>query len=552
MKILLSSVFGPYGVDDAYGRKENVMELFHNQVTREQGIFSLRFNHPSFGLHFIADNITPPTVILDFPSEARFVREIKRGYDYIGIGFIVPNFIKAQRMARLVRQYAPNSKIVLGGHGTMIPGVEELIPHDFICRGEGVAFFRALLGEDVTAPLRHPAVVSGFNKRIIGASLPTNSAVLVPGVGCPNACRFCATSHFFEKRYTSFFDTGQELFDVCVALEKKLGVQEFFIMDENFLKRPERARELLRLMEQHHKYFRFGIFSSAETINDVGVELLARLGLHFLWLGVESKREVYEKNRGVDLAALVKSLRDHGISVLASGILFLEHHDQESIWEDIRYVVSLQSDFVQFMGLGPLPGTALYKDYDAKGLLRKDLPYEEWHGQHQIWFRHPYFTGEESAEMLRTAFRYDFDTQGSSLLRICDTLLRGYHTLATYNDPHLEVRRQQLGHWAEEYRPGLGVLKKYAQNEHILHETLRIERELEAAFGPMSTMQVVRAKAVMHLARREAWRVATGRHRYQPKTILTSYRVSWGERAKARLGGWFDALTLPAAAPQSP
>ena len=41
MKLLLSSVFGPYGVNDEYGEKENKMELFHNQVTREQGIFSL-------------------------------------------------------------------------------------------------------------------------------------------------------------------------------------------------------------------------------------------------------------------------------------------------------------------------------------------------------------------------------------------------------------------------------------------------------------------------------------------------------------------------------
>jgi hypothetical protein len=36
-----------YGVDDEYGEKENKMELFHNQVTKEQGIFSYRFNHGS-------------------------------------------------------------------------------------------------------------------------------------------------------------------------------------------------------------------------------------------------------------------------------------------------------------------------------------------------------------------------------------------------------------------------------------------------------------------------------------------------------------------------
>ena len=127
MKILLSSVFGPFGVDDTYGRKENIIELFHNQVTREQGLFSMRYHHQSFGLYMIAENIQAPTVILDFPSEKRFIKEIKKGYDYIGISFIVPNFIKARRMAELVRRHAPKSKIILGGHGTGIPKLKEMI-----------------------------------------------------------------------------------------------------------------------------------------------------------------------------------------------------------------------------------------------------------------------------------------------------------------------------------------------------------------------------------------------------------------------------------------
>ena len=150
MSVLLSSVFGPFGVDDAYGRKENVMELFHNQVTREQGLFSMRYNHPSFGLHFIAANLETPTTVLDFPSEARFVEEIRKGYDVIGISFIAPNFIKAKRMAELVRRHAPESKIVLGGHGTRIPDVEKMIEHDAICQGEGVTFMRDFLGEELT------------------------------------------------------------------------------------------------------------------------------------------------------------------------------------------------------------------------------------------------------------------------------------------------------------------------------------------------------------------------------------------------------------------
>ena len=49
--MLLTSVFGPYARDDEYGsRAMNPMELYHNQVTRAQGAFSLRMFHRSWGL----------------------------------------------------------------------------------------------------------------------------------------------------------------------------------------------------------------------------------------------------------------------------------------------------------------------------------------------------------------------------------------------------------------------------------------------------------------------------------------------------------------------
>ena len=50
-KVLLTSVFGPYAQDDEYGsRVINPMELYHNQVTRVEGPFSLRIFHRSWGL----------------------------------------------------------------------------------------------------------------------------------------------------------------------------------------------------------------------------------------------------------------------------------------------------------------------------------------------------------------------------------------------------------------------------------------------------------------------------------------------------------------------
>ena len=77
-RVLLASVFGPYAQDDQYGsRVINPMELYHNQVTRVQHAFSFRSFFRSWGLMLIQVNLKAPCTLLDFPSQERFIEEIK-------------------------------------------------------------------------------------------------------------------------------------------------------------------------------------------------------------------------------------------------------------------------------------------------------------------------------------------------------------------------------------------------------------------------------------------------------------------------------------------
>src|SRR5579871_6840930 len=117
-RILLSSVFGPYARDDEFGsRKINPMELYHNQVTREQGPFSLRMFHRSWGILMIQRNISAPTTVLDFPTRAAFEAELlTNDYDVVGISSIIVNVRKVAEMCRMVRRLSPKSTIVVGGH----------------------------------------------------------------------------------------------------------------------------------------------------------------------------------------------------------------------------------------------------------------------------------------------------------------------------------------------------------------------------------------------------------------------------------------------------
>ena len=130
------------------------MELYHNQVTRTPGAFSLRMFHRSWGLMMIQANIEAPCVVLDFPVLDRFIEEIRtRQYDVIGITSIIPNTLKVKKMCELIRQYQPDAVIVIGGHIANVPDLDERIDADYIIKGEGVRWFRQYLGEDVNRKL---------------------------------------------------------------------------------------------------------------------------------------------------------------------------------------------------------------------------------------------------------------------------------------------------------------------------------------------------------------------------------------------------------------
>ncbi len=530
MKLLLTSVFGPFAVDDAYGCKENKMELFHNQVTREQGVFSYRFNHHSFGLYMMAENVEMPTTVLDFPSLSDFRRELRKGYDYVGISFIVPTMPKARKMAEIVREESPDTKIILGGHGVSIDGIDKMIPHDFICRGEGVAFLRRLFGEEVDRPIRHPMLHSSFNRRLMGVPLPQTSGVLLPGVGCMNRCRFCCTSHFFGE-YKAFMQTGREIFSVCRDLEERLGITDFGVLDENFLKQRDRALELLECIEQERKLYTFGVFSSAETLRALGdLDILVRLGIQFVWIGVESKKDAYEKNDGADFKVLIAELRKRGISVMASAILFLEHHDQNTIWDDVDYAIGLNPDYLQFMQLGPMPGTALYDSYLRKGKILTDVPYQEKHGQDQIWFEHPNFTRPESREFLLSAFRRDYATNGASMLRAMETTLSGYKYALKHPDPRVR-RRADSFVLVNQLRLFLPAAKLLAANSSTSALVAKLEQDYRETFGRLPLVDAMKSAVITAMAVWEWARIRFVSDVRHPGKNLVRYR--WPQISKA-------------------
>jgi len=534
-RILLSSVFGPYAQDDQFGsRAINPMELYHNQVTRAQGAYSLRMFHRSWGIMMIQSNISAPCTVLDFPTREAFVKELtSHEYDIVGISSIIVNVGKVREMCRLVREHSPHSVIVVGGHVTATPGIEKLVDADHYVRGEGISWMRRYLGEDESAPIRHPEIVSGLKTRAMGMTLPerrgATAATVIPSVGCPMGCNFCTTSSFFggKGKFHNFYETGDELFDLMEGFESSMKVQTFFIMDENFLLHRARALRLLERMKAAGKSWGMAVFASANAIRKYSMKELVELGVSWIWMGLESAHSSYAKLQGTDTMELTRELRSHGIRVQGSTIIGLEHHTPDNIEAEIERAIRHDADFHQFMLYTPVPGTPLYAEMQQqKRLLDVDLA--DIHGQFKFNFLHAAISREDSKRLLDWAFLRDFEQNGPSLYRICRTMLEGWKRYRDYPDPRVRERfAREMSKLRSGYNASLWAMERQFRevSETVSARIHALRAEVEREFGFSARLNArVLGPLLLWTTRREERRLARGKT-YEPPTLLE--RSNW-------------------------
>jgi radical SAM superfamily enzyme YgiQ (UPF0313 family) len=543
-RVLLTSVFGPYAQDDEYGsRAINPMELYHNQVTRVQRAFSVRMFHRSWGLMLIQANIGTRCTLLDFPSLDRFLEQITANhYDIVGISAIMPNVDKVRKMCALVREHLPRAAVVVGGHIANLPGLDERIDADYIVRGEGVRWMRRFLSEDESQPVRHPQVLSGFGARTAGVTLRAKpgdvAAILIPSVGCPLGCNFCATSAMFggKGKFVHFYETGDELFEVMCELEKALNVWSFFVMDENFLLYRKRALRLLDLMVEHDKSWALYVFSSANVLRSYTIEQLVGLGVSWVWVGLEGKDADFVKLRGTDTRELVRTLQAHGIRVLGSSIIGLEEHTPQNIDEVIDYAVSHDADFHQFMLYTPIPGTPLHEEFRARGTLLDagECAAADVHGQLKFNFRHPHITDGQETELLLRAFRRDFEFNGPSISRLVRTTLQGWQRYKNHPDRRIRQRfaREARG-LAVVHAGGLWAARRWFRRDPALSAKIaRILKDAYREFGLTSRLAApVVGRYLYLMIKHEDRRLRRG-WTYEPPTLCeTSWMAAVGAHA---------------------
>jgi radical SAM superfamily enzyme YgiQ (UPF0313 family)/anti-anti-sigma regulatory factor len=520
-KVLLTTVCGPFGVNTDDCTEHVMPELFHAQVTRSQGIFSIRSTYISYGLEYIAKNIKTPTAVLQYPTMKQFIREIKKGYDYVGISFVIATFEKAKKMVRAVKRYAPQTKIILGGYGTVLPECAAYADH--VCREEGVAFMRRLLEEvhDDT-PLQH--VVYPTSGKILGFPA-LKGAVVLAGLGCPHGCEFCATSHYHGRQHIPLLKTGEDIYREIKWAHKTLGSSKLpiGIIEEDFLMQKKRAQEYLAcVMRDQEDPIHISCFASAYSISQWDPEDLVRMGVQTLWVGVESREAPYAKLKGFDVKKIFDTLHAHGINTLASLILGHDFHTVDKVWEDFEYLVSMKPTLSQFLILGPTCNTPLFERLQSEGRLL-DVPYRHYDGFH-LMFRHPHISKDKMEELILEVYKEEFKRLGPSAIRFIERHLQGYLRFKDSPDAMLQKRAEQYRQSCLDALPLFPVAVRYSPTKEVSEKTKELEHAIIREIGRGGVANRIKAMIVPALA------FATKlRYRYdgypQPTLRRTEYRI---------------------------
>jgi hypothetical protein len=395
---------------------------------------------------------------------------------------------------------------------------------------------RRLLGQDLNAPRDHPII--NQHKELLGWPMDRGSIILA-GIGCPNGCDFCCTSHFYKRQHIALLQTGKEIWDIMNRIDKKIHTRSFGIMEEDFLLYKNRVMELAEYTRKEvDRLPMLAGFASIRSIKEYDPQFLVEMGIESLWVGIESKSamELREKNQSMkkivdgkeveisayskmdnaDIPKIIKGLHDVGINTLISMIVGLEQHTEEVLKKDLEYQISLNPSLSQFMMYTPIPGTPLYDCMNKEGRILKDVSWHMVDGFHPN-FKHPHLSGQQLMDLQQYCFDHEYAELGPSLFRFIEKTMNGYLRFKDHENPNLAARAKIYAGYCNAGKVIFDLGIKYAPNEKIATRISKLQDLVEEHLGKPTAIQKVMKFFAPFAAARDKKLIDAGKWILQPK-----------------------------------
>jgi hypothetical protein len=346
------------------------------------------------------------------------------------------------------------------------------------------------------------------------------------GLGCPNGCDFCATSHYFKRKHIKFLPDGPSILG---AIQRLRGIfpdmVDIWINDEDFLLNKSRGRGFLEAIRKSDlPPLALSIFSSVKALSQFKASELVEMGIDWVWVGYEGKRAGYAKMQGRPYPELFADLHDHGISVLASMIIGFDYQTPEIIQEEFEELMSLRPSMCQFLIYGPAAGTPAHKRLKSEGRFLDEIMND--HSKHDgfyLGFKHPHIGPDEMVSIQRDLCRKEFEQMGPSVFRVVDDWLTGYANLKGHPAVRVRDKARRYKHMSHKAMMLLRASQRHV-NRRSADRLERLYQRIAAQTGPMTRREHLAAKLVPAMLRYTAFKL---RHNIgeQPEFTRRTFRT---------------------------
>jgi hypothetical protein len=359
-----------------------------------------KYIHASFGLRCLRANLgawRERSTICELTIQERPVDVVERllaeAPAIIGLGVYVWNAAPSLAVVRMLKQVAPQVRVVLGGpevsHELERQPIVELADH--VITGEGEVAFAALADRLLSGRPHLTKVIAGGLPDLAALASPydeytdhdlAHRVVYVEASrGCPFSCEFCLSSLDTKVRG---FPLERLLADLDRLVSR--GLRQLKFVDRTFNLSPKTSHALLDFLLERQP---LGVFGHFEMVPDRFPEGLRQRIARFpkgaiqLEVGIQTLDPATGEriSRRQDVAALEDNLRflaDHtGAHVHADLIIGLPGEDVASFATGLDRLVQLGPEEIQVGVLKRLRGTPIDRhDREYQVVWSEDPPYE--------------------------------------------------------------------------------------------------------------------------------------------------------------------------------
>jgi radical SAM superfamily enzyme YgiQ (UPF0313 family) len=196
---------------------------------------------------------------------------------------------------------------------------------------------------------------------------------IVTSRGCVQWCDFCSTVRMFGRGYR--VRSPKKVVDDMENLHNKYGESQFTFYDDAFTINRKHTLEMCADIKARGLDVEWDCETRVDCVDKELLEKMRDAGCITIWFGVESGSEkilgkMHKSINREQVRSAFKMAQKADMMTIASAVIGFPGETEETAWETINFINSLNPDDIGCYVATPYPGTPMYDEVVKNGWLR--------------------------------------------------------------------------------------------------------------------------------------------------------------------------------------